>query len=74
MTGSWLYAGGHGTLCSSSQLLMVLVAGLMPEELQDEGAAQQLRGVQLQLLQQLSAAHPEAMFYSNYFRWAVPHI
>lgn len=47
---------------------MVLVAGLMPEELQEEGAAQQLRTVQLQLLDKLSVSHPQALFYSNFFR------
>lgn len=71
MSGSWLYAGGHGTSCSPAQVLMVLVAGLMPEELSDESAAEQLRGVQLQMLQQLSTAHPEALFYSNFFRYVV---
>jgi hypothetical protein len=47
---------------------MVLVAGLMPEELQKDAGAQQLREVQLLLLQQLAEAHPEALFYSNFFR------
>jgi hypothetical protein len=50
---------------------MVLVAGLMPEELQEEAAAQQLREVQLMLLQQLAESHPEALFYSNFFRCGV---
>jgi hypothetical protein len=47
---------------------MVLVAGLMPEELQDEAAAQRLREVQLQLLGELARAQPGALFYSNFFR------
>lgn len=71
LSGSWLYAGGHGTVCSNSQVVLVLVAGLMPEELQDKAAAEQLREVQMQLLAQLAAAHPQALFYSNYFRLVV---
>jgi hypothetical protein len=51
---------------------MVLVAGLMPEELSNESAADELRVVQLSLLGQLAAKHPEALVYSNYFRCAFP--
>jgi hypothetical protein len=47
----------------------VLVAGLMPEEVQDEAAAERLRRVQLQLLARLATQHPAALFYSNFFRW-----
>lgn len=65
----WLYAAGHGMPCSAAQVLMVLVAGLMPEELNDDAAAEELRAVQLQLLTQLPEAHPEALFYSNFFRY-----
>ncbi len=68
LSGSWLYAGGHGTICTPAQVLMVLVAGLMPEELQDDTAAGQLREVQLALLSTLAQAHPEALLYSNFFR------
>jgi hypothetical protein len=50
------------------QALMVLVAGLMPEELQDDSAAGQLREVQLSLLHTLAEAHPAALLYSNFFR------
>lgn len=68
MAETWLYASGHGMQCSASQVVMVLVAGLMPEEVQDDEVAQQLRAVQMLLLSQLSTAHPEALFYSNHFR------
>lgn len=47
---------------------MVLVAGLMPEELSDDAAADRLRKVQQHLITQLSQQHPAALFYSNYFR------
>lgn len=42
----------------------------MPEEVTDEAAAEQLRQVQSTLLGELAAAHPQALFYSNYFRCA----
>jgi hypothetical protein len=70
LSGSWLYAGGHGTLCSPAQVVLVLVAGLMPEEVTDEAAAEQLAQVQDRLLRELAAAHPQALFYSNFFRCA----
>lgn len=73
LAGSWLYAGGHGTLCSPAQVVLVLVAGLMPEEVTDEAAAEQLRQVQGTLLGKLAAAHPQALFYSNFFRCARIH-
>ena len=59
----------HVTFLHAPQMLMVLVAGLMPEELQDDSAAGQLREVQLSLLHTLAQAHPEALLYSNFFRW-----
>lgn len=73
LSGSWLYAAGHGTPASPAQVLMVLVAGLMPEELQDDAAAAQLREVQLALLATLAQAHPDALLYSNFFRCADKH-
>ncbi|KAF6265242.1 hypothetical protein COO60DRAFT_1036222 [Scenedesmus sp. NREL 46B-D3] len=71
---NWLYAGTSGSRpCSPHQVIMILVAGLMPEELKDEAAAAQLAAVQMALLGNLAAAHPAALFYSNFFRWGMLH-
>jgi hypothetical protein len=45
----------------------------MPEELKDEAAAAQLSAVQVALLGRLAAAFPDALFYSNFFRWGMLH-
>eukprot|EP00775_Hariotina_reticulata_P007877 gene7877-8073_t len=37
----WLYAGGRGVACSAAQLVLVLVGGLMPEEVKNSAAADQ---------------------------------
>lgn len=52
---------------------MTLVAGMMPEELKDDAAADHIRSVQLHLMQQLAHQHPQAMFYSNYYCWGMLH-
>lgn len=67
----WLYAGGHGVRCSMQQVIMLLVAALMPEEVKDDETAEQLRFCQASMLQRLSEAFPEAMLYSVYFRWGL---
>ncbi|WIA30131.1 hypothetical protein OEZ86_000224 [Tetradesmus obliquus] len=73
-TANWLYAGGSGcTPCSSQQVILILVAGLMPEELKDEAAAAQLAAVQAALLGRLADMYPAALFYSNFFRWGMLH-
>eukprot|EP00878_Enallax_costatus_P038404 GHUV01043627.1.p1 GENE.GHUV01043627.1~~GHUV01043627.1.p1 ORF type:complete len:543 (+),score=232.84 GHUV01043627.1:96-1724(+) len=68
---NWLYAGGHGLACSAANVVMILVAGMMPEELKDDAAADNVRHIQVHMLQQLAQQHPQAMFYSNYFRWGM---
>lgn len=58
--------------CSPASVVMILVAGMMPEELKDDAAAEHVRRTQLHLLQ-LAEQFPQAMFYSNYFRWGMLH-
>lgn len=71
---NWLYAGGNNCHpCSSQQVILILVAGLMPEELKDEAAAAQLAAVQGALLGRLADMYPAALFYSNFFRWGMLH-
>eukprot|EP00775_Hariotina_reticulata_P006427 gene6427-6658_t len=65
---NWLYAGGKGVACSAAQVVLVLVGGLMPEEVKDSAAADQVRRVQMHLLQQLAEHFPEALLYSTFFR------
>lgn len=50
---------------------MILVAGMMPEELKDDAAAEGLGQVQMYLLQKLTEQYPQAVFYSTYFRWGM---
>jgi hypothetical protein len=72
---NWLYAGGGTNCqpCSSQQVVLILLAGLMPEELKDEAAAAQLGAVQAALLGRLAEGYPDALFYSNFFRWGMLH-
>jgi hypothetical protein len=69
---NWLYAGGAGgQSCTAAQVVLVLVGGLMPEEIKDSAAADQLRKVQMHLLQQLAENFPHAPLYSTFFRYVV---
>lgn len=71
---NWLYAGGQwGQRCSAQQVVLLLVAGLMPEEVKEQQAAAALADVQMALLTRLAAGHPSALFYSNFFRWGMLH-
>lgn len=52
---------------------MILVAGMMPEEVKDDDAAGHIRMMQMHLLQELARQHADAICYSNYFRWGMLH-
>ena len=61
-------------LAKPHQVVLLLVAGMMPEaadDSDDEDIAQALGQAQMQLLEGLGKKYPQALFYSHYYRWGL---